>query len=100
MSKDNNNSSFEIEINIKSEISGPEVTELQQDIAKKLIEAIPDDTKISDGLTAGCLYIASLLDQCLPERKLVREAFYAISILVAGFVKGQYKDGEGDEDDL
>lgn len=100
MSKDNNNSSFEIEINFKSVVSGPEVTELQRDIANKLIEAIPDDTKINDGLTAGCLYIASLLDQCLPERKFFREAYYAISILVAGLIKGQYKEGEGDEDDL
>lgn len=96
MSKDNSCIEMEI-INVKAVAKRPEVTELQRDIANLLIRATPDDTNVLDALTAGCLYVANLVDQCLPERKRFREAFYAISTLVVGLINGQYKDREGDE---
>lgn len=95
MSKDNNNSLVEMEINIKSVVRGPEVTKLQRDIANKLIQATPDETKILDALTAGCLYVAKNVDDCLPEREFFKEAFYAISAFVVGLINGQYKETEG-----
>jgi len=98
MSKDNNDSTVEMEITIKSVARGPEVTELQREIANKLIQATPDDTKILDALTAGCLCVASWVDQCLPDRPFFKEAFYAISTLVAGLINGEYKEKEGGEE--
>lgn len=95
MSKDNNNSTVEMEIKIKSVARGPEVTELQRDIANKLIQATPDGTNILDALTAGCLYVAKIVDDCLPEREFFRDAFYAISVLVSGLINGEYKEKEG-----
>lgn len=95
MSKDNNNSSVEMEIKIKSVVRGPEVTKLQRDIANILIQATPDKTKIPDALAAGCLYVAKIVDDCLPEREFFKEAFYAISALAVGLINGQYKETEG-----
>lgn len=74
------------------------MTKLQYDITEMLIKATPDDTKVIDALTAGCLYVANWVDQCLPERPFFKEAFYAISTLAAGLINGEYKEKEGDEE--
>ena len=87
-----------MEINIKSVARVPEVTELQRDIANKLIQATPDETKVLDALTAGCLYVAKIVDDCLPERRFFKEAFYAIGTLAAGLINGQHKETEGGEE--
>lgn len=87
-----------MEINIKSVARGPEVTELQRDIANKFIQATPDGTNVLDALTAGCLYVAKIMDDCQPEREFFIEAFYAIRVLVAGMINGQYKEGGGGEE--
>lgn len=91
MSKDNNNISVEMEINIKSVARGPEVTELQRDIANKFIQATPDGTNVLDALTAGCLYVAKIVDECQPEREFFKKAFYAIATLASGLLNEQYK---------
>lgn len=87
-----------MEITIKSVARGPEVTELQRDIANKLIQATPDKTNVLDALTAGCLYVAKIVDDCLPEREFFRDAFYAINVLVAGLIMGEFKEKEGGEE--
>lgn len=74
------------------------MTEIQRDITNMLIQATPDNTKMIDALTAGCLYVANWVDQCLPDRPFFKEAFYAISTLVTGLINGEYKEKEGGEE--
>ncbi len=71
------------------------MTELQRDIANILIQATRDGTNVLDALTAGCLYVAKIVDDCLTEREFFRGAFYAISVMVAGLINGEYKEKEG-----
>lgn len=89
------NDCIELKISIKRVVRAPEVTKFQYDITNLLIQATPDGTKVLDALTAGCLYVATVVDQCLPDRPLFKDAFYAISTLVAGLINGEYKEKEG-----
>ena len=74
------------------------MTEIQRDITNMLIQATPENTKLIDALTAGCLYVANWVDQCLPDRPFFKEAFYAISTLVTELINGEYKEKEGGEE--
>ncbi len=96
MSKEN--CTIEIELKCKCIGEKPEVTELQHDITEMLIQATPDNTKLIDALTAGCLYVANFVDQCLPDRPFFKEAFYSISTLVTGLINVQYKEKRGGEE--
>ena len=94
MSKEQQKIELEIEINMRSTSEGNEVTETQRQITNRMIESLPEETKLMDALTAGTLFLANALSQCRPDEDIFQPAFETIGAVVSTIITGKFKVSE------